>query len=374
MKCKLLAIALVLLLALTACNNSNEPKEVTDMAYTAEICGQSFSGTYTGTTVEELPHGAGTFTYESKKEELTYSGQWENGTIIGIGELEYDGFVLEYNETEYIGLYSGQTENGFPCGEGTFEGEKRDKYLVYEGSWKDGNLAEEGYLEANEFPVDVGNDIIRYGDFKGDVIDGIPTGEGSYSAKNDKGITYTYKGNWLSGQFNGEGELIFNHNNYYIQRGNFTNGVFAPTPIQFFTAIGTLEKSDYTIIKKARTFLEQHPDVFLTNNCDGFEIDKSFKYNEFTKDKDNFGDSLITVYMTVQQIWVEEFWGNNFTFCLGYDGSCNYYFMYMYNSAENIFENNWIQVTMLPLDHFTYETVSNTQQWAMAAAAVTITK
>lgn len=373
MKRRFLTVFPVLLM-LSAC--SSGPKEVTGMAYTAEVCGESFTGTYSGTILDDLPNGAGTFTYEGSKETLSYTGQWENGVITGTGELEYDGYVLEYNDTEYSGVYSGEAENGFPSGEGTYEGEKRDKYLVYEGGWKDGAFSGEGYLEANEYIVFMADDVKRTGEFEGEVLDGIPCGEASFTTQNGAGVTYTHKGQWTDGKCNGYGIRKFEDEDYRVMEGNYNDGKYTPSTPEFFTYLGTKKSASFGPSAKAAQFLADYSQIFLTNSIEGtdLEIDKSFKFAEFTKNPSVYGDKLISVSMSVIQIWESSIEDISYTYCLGRAGNGNIYYMYMYNSAENILVNNWVKATILPLDYFTYETVSNTQQWAMAAAAVTITK
>jgi hypothetical protein len=92
-------------------------------------------GTYTGETVNGLPHGSGIFiSSNTKNVSWTYAGGWENGHFSGNGKTVWsDGYVME-------GVYKNDLLNG----EGrTYQNTNN---LIYEGNYKDDEYDGRGTL------------------------------------------------------------------------------------------------------------------------------------------------------------------------------------------------------------------------------------
>lgn len=427
-------IVIFLVIAMVGCLCAcGGPKEVTDLQYTATIGNEEYSGVFTGTVIDKIPNGEGTFTFSGPEVNLTYSGQWENGVLVGAGHLEYDGFAFEYNGETYVGSYSGEAVNGVPNGEGTFtssdseanltysgqwesgalvgvgnleygsfvleyngetyvgsySGETVDGvpngagsfnasseegYINYTGSWTDGVFSGDGYLESDLYVVHFLDGVDRMGEYKGDLLDGLPSGSGTFTAVNDAGVRYTYTGEWKNGLYNGFGKATFDAFSN-VHEGNFKDGEFAPTPLQFFVALGTGDDDGYEITDNAVAFLEKYPDVFINNTTENtdIEFEENFKYEAFAKNPAKFGEKLIKISgLRVVQIFEYSDWGYDYSFCIAQDSNYNVYYIYLLGYADDVYEGSRVTLTALPLAYFTYPNTAGNKIWAIACAAVSI--
>ena len=150
------------------------------------------NGTYTGDMVSGVPHGQGTYTWNSGN---TYTGQWKNGKQDGYGEM----YTARNGQ-----LYKGEFVNGQRSGQGTCTYSNGD---VYTGQWKSGNPS--GYGEMTYANGDV---------YKGNFLAGTIRGQGTMVWAD--GSTYT--GNWKSGKQDGQGEMTYANGDRYV--GEFVRG------------------------------------------------------------------------------------------------------------------------------------------------------
>lgn len=309
------AAILTLTISLAACGG---PREVTDMAYSIEYREEALSGTYTGTTVENIPEGEGTFTCTDEGVTFVYTGTWEAGAMVGEGQLEYSAYAMTVDEdTEYVGQYNGT------------------------------------------------------------VVDGLPSGEGTYESVDEDEVAFVYEGEWADGLFNGQGERLFDSDDYEKQIGNFEEGQYRPTPAEYFVCMGTIKDQDYEVTDNALKFMETYPDIFLNNSIEGteVEVDTSFSYDAFAKNPSVYGDKLITVKnLYVVQIFEKELYGEEVSFMILSNSAYgdDVYFVNMYGYAEGIYEGSYVTLTALPLDFFTYPNTADQRIWAIACAGVSV--
>lgn len=370
-KTVVICLAIAMVICLCACGG---PKEVTDLQYTATIGNEEYTGAFTGTVIDKIPNGEGTFTVSGPEANLTYSGQWENGVLVGVGTLDSDAVSVDYNGETYVGSYSGEAVDGVPNGVGSFNASSEEGYINYTGSWTDGIFSGEGYLESDLYVVHFLGDVDRMGEYKGDVLDGLPSGSGTFTAVNDAGVRYTYTGEWKNGLYNGFGKATFDAFSNVLE-GNFKDGEFAPTPLQFFVALGTGDDDGYEITDNAVAFLEKYPDVFKNNTTENtdIEFEENFKYEAFAKNPAKFGDKLIKISgLSVVQIFEYSDWGYDYSFCIAQDSSYNVYYIYMFGYADDVYEGSKVTLTALPLAYFTYPNTAGNKIWAIACAAVSM--
>ena len=428
-------IAVVLCVLMVMCLAScGGPKEVTDMSYSATIGDATLNGMFTGTVEKKQPNGQGTFVFSDGSITVSYTGKWENGVPVGAGSLEYDGFKVEYCGTVYEGKYegdafagspngkgnyvasnddivftyvgewkdgaiagSGELEfskstinfddhvltgefcggvvDGLPCGTGEFTTKTEEAYLSYNGNWKDGVFSGAGTIDTNIYTVRFTDGVVRTGKYVGDVYNGLAEGEGTFTAVNDEGTSYTYVGTWKNGLYNGQGVCHWDTDDAYTQRGNFVDGDFLPTPVEFFVSKGTYPDKPYTITDNALVFLEKYPEIFLENNVSNeeVEVEQNFQYKAFEKNPNKYGTKLITVpSLRVVQIFEEDYWGHEHTFIIAQSGSGDVYYINLFGYWENIYEGSYIKLTALPLDYFTYPNIYGDKIWAIACAGVRI--
>ena len=333
-----------------------------------------YEGLYEGETLAGIPNGTGTFT-ASGDAVFVYSGQWAEGDFSGDGQLECDSMTIDYDGHTVTGSYNGAVTDGLPNGYGDFGTGDKASFLVYFGNWEMGSFRGEGTLDTNLYTVHFLDGVNRMGHYAGDAVDGIAEGNGSFAAINDSGISYLYVGEWKNGLYNGQGDVRWEDGSSAAQVGTFIDGEFTPTPAEYFVACGTYPEKPYAISADAYEFLETYPGVFLTNEVfdPAIQYEYNFQYNAYSKNPTLYGSKLVTLYsLKVIQIFESEYWGAAHTFMIAEDGARNVYYINMYGHCPGVYEDRYINITVLPLDYFTYPNISGTKTWAIACAGVRI--
>lgn len=288
--------------------------------------------------------------------------------------VEEQQIELVYNEKEYQGTYGGELLNGLPNGMGKFSAIKEDEYLQYSGEWTNGLFSGSGYVKTNNFIVKM-KTTDRHGEYEGEVLDGIPSGNGTFSAVNDLNEAYTYVGEWDSGMFNGQGTITYE---YRAFSGTFIDGEFCPTPYEIFRFAGEPDDGWYgfTIQDKSREFLIDHSNLFTQNSEDGLGafVDTTFSYRAYAKSPDLYGDQLIRqAKLHVAQIKeFDTFQNIRATEIIAVDTNENVYYVYYLGTVANVYVNDSITMYALPLDFFAYETTERIDMPAVVCAAAYI--
>ena len=122
-------------------------------------------------------------------------------------EAEDLPWTLERDGTEYEGVYTGEVGHMVPDGEGTFIGRGTgQKTFAWTGGWSFGHPDGPGELTDENCRTWIA-DTICAGTYRGQAADGIPEGEGEFSAVTAEGVPFTYVGEWKNGLPEGRGTL-----------------------------------------------------------------------------------------------------------------------------------------------------------------------
>lgn len=385
------------------------PQQVNNANYTVQFSGTSYPCSFTGTMLNRKPQGSGKYTVADNGSTIVFEGEvgddgtFTSGTVTGLPVVIntfsgaftaiYNGaivdgvltdkiqvfempFSLTFDGTEYSGNYTGDLQQSLPNGEGTFKFDENDRYFTYTGSWENGQLKGNGEINSNDVVAHLA-EVDRKGTYNGSVVNGVFCGKASFSATNDDGINYTYEGNWKNGLWDGQGKLIYNNADDYVNSiGTFVAGYFKPTVLEFLTSFGTSKNSPYTINNNGRAFIKVHELLFTKNTAAGVAefIDTDFSYATYSKHASIYGDSLFRIsglYVT-QAFECDDYWGRRITVFLVQDNNYNLYYGVLLNTSALIVEGRKITLTALPLDYSTYVGVDGNQHWAIRFAAVNI--
>lgn len=220
-------------------------------------------------------------------------------------------FSLSFQEKKFEGSYSGDVNSkNVPDGTGVFTGtpDGEGKYLNYNGSFTNGSLSGIGTLDTNNyqmsFPNDDGTTTEQTGSYNGSVKRGRPDGEGSFSATNAEGISYTYTGSFVDGLFNGQGQKVFDSPDTpkAPEIGTFINGYFMPTLAEAYSYLGYTDESSYggydvsDAEKATLDAIESADDI--DDYIDSI-LDPDLSYNTYTYNPDEFGGSAVAWTFTV---------------------------------------------------------------------------
>ena len=363
-------ITISLILGLCACGG---PKEVTNMQYTAQIAGSTYEGKYTGTILNKVPEGEGKFRFSDDDVEITYTGNWEDGYLVGTGDLQFDGFTLIYQDETYVGTYSGEAVKGFPDGEGIFTADVKDGFFEYEGTWKKGEFRGAGTLKSSNYVVTWIDGESNDGRFSGEVVDGLPSGSGVFLSQNSKGEKWTYTGEWKNGLPHGIGVLKFDNDNYYAWDGTFTDGEFTPTPAEYLAIVGW--DSEFTIPDNIYSFLKKNENMLISHSTKSYdgEITNKFDFVSFAKNPAGFGGRVIELTGYIAQIEDWEDYGEHYYF-ITIAGTNVVYTVYFCGYPTGIIEGNTAIITGIPIAGYSYTSVSGMNVNAIVVAGITVTK
>lgn len=254
--------------------------QFTDYPYSISIGNDSFAMQYTGESSDGIPNGNG----KVAAGDFTYEGSFDNGKATGIGNATAYPFVISYDGIAIEGKYSGEMLDGTPSGKGSFESTNSDTAFSYQGDWESGNLKGNGTLNCNFYTVHF-IDKNRTGTYSGNVLDGVPTGQGKFDASTDDNIDYEYSGEWKDGIMNGNGSWIYDGGDYWNMEGNFVNGEFIPTPSEFIKYCTNSPTLNFSVSDETLKYIDENVQYFgeqaVTEYPDGFV--QPFLYDEYRK-------------------------------------------------------------------------------------------
>lgn len=324
-------------------------------------------------SVEDMPL---VVKHDGKKYETYYTGELVDSKPVDPIQIRNFTYKLKYEDNELEGLYTGSIFNNLPDGTGEFVYENKGDYFEYSGSWKAGSMSGKGNLKSNIFIVHLSY-ADRVGNYSGETIDGVAKGEGTFSSKNSEGISYTYTGMWENGLFEGAGRCVFDDDDAWIQEGNYSAGEYKPSVADFYVSLGSPKNYRYRISDKEYEFIEAHESYFSggIQEVDEEFIDKSFKYEEFSKNPSAFELSIVKVAkLSVAQVYEFDDCDYHCTFIFALDSKYRAYYINMIGSAPSIVEGSRIQIIAMPVDYFAYQNVYGNSAYAIACIGMAVLK
>lgn len=242
--------------------------------------------------------------------------------------------------------------------------------FFYEGSWKDGSMSGNGHLDTNSYLMHF-SEFDRIGNYSGTTINGIPEGQGVFSAVNSEGVQYKYTGEFRNGLYNGQGSQIWEDEYAIKEIGNFTNSNFCPSIIEGLNSLGSASPK-FTIKSGSETekVIQDNLQYILGNGFDPNEvtpkINGNLSYAEYIKRPDDYiGQFVYWSGYTVTQVWVDSFFDTEYKMieiiAEDYDGHViRAYGVDDGNSAilNDIIENMYVEFVGIPLGSSYYENIS----------------
>lgn len=313
-----------------------------------------YLGTYTGEILDGFIEGNGVFVVSLEEDVVfSYDGKWMKGGLPAYeGYFENYPCIFSYQDLDIMGYYTGDILNNKFNGQGEFRSDS-DINFNYLGSWKDNVPSGIGILDTDQYQYTEG--II--GTYEGDVLEGIPNGNGVFTYQNSDNVGFTYTGEWKNGLFNGKGFFdSYNENVLADYRGTFTNGKYTPTRSEFIMHLSSFEMCPYEVSDISVEFIDMHEDFFPAEDLSIIEeyVDEDIKYNMITKFPHKYGDKFIRLEgYTVNTIRELEFpaLDDNLTLIIAYTGFVkdNVYIYYI-GSLEDIYRDDKITIYGLPID------------------------
>ena len=291
-------------------------------------------------------------------------------------EVTNKSTTINFQSVDYSGLYTGVCVSDIPQGEGEFSYKKDDQYLKYKGTFNEGSFSEKGTLETNFYKFKYA-DIERVGEYKGDVVDGIPNGHGTFTTKNDDNVEYTYEGEWKDGVFDGQGTTAWKDSESWVQTGTYKQGKFVPEFYELISSLATWSRMPFTLSDTSYNFLKQHKELFAANSYDAIApyLDGSVEYKHLAKSPGKYDGTIVAVNCSIQQIFenaVDDEWTKyTYTDLLVCDDNYNYYWAFYPGTCE-FYEGDKICVYGLPLGSSSFDNVGGGTTLVQVLAASTL--
>ncbi len=209
------------------------------------------SGSYEGDLTKGKPDGQGTFTWSGNDKQLTYTGNWVNGSAEGTGTLTLvnsDGKKLVYEGTFNNCKLNGICKGKITAADGSI--------TTFEGEFKDGQHNGEGHTET---VYGEGSDLTNSA-YDGSFVNGKAEGTGKKVTTYKSGNIVTYEGEFSKGKENGKGKMISEIHNGDVKtsEGDWKDG----------QASGYI-RSVCIYSEKSDKESSEYEGDFLNNNADG---------------------------------------------------------------------------------------------------------
>ena len=249
----------------------------------------------------------------------------------------------------------------------------------YTGAWAEGKISGKGNLKQGTYTVKMLDGTERIGEYEGEVLNGLPEGQGIFYSQNSKGDKYYYEGEWKNGLWNGQGKTV--HESGKVREGRYENCSFIPTPLELFTAY--FNHFNCSICANAQEFINANEDLFYKDVADIPEelLDKDFEIEKFKENPNsNIKGIVESNNLTVTQTEELDADPINFNFPKGIislilaqdEQKNNYFYFIVGRLPESVAEGSNIKLSAIPVNYFAYKNINNEDVWGLACAAVKI--
>ena len=282
--------------------------------------GVSFAGIYTGEYLNGQPNGNGNFKSEGELF-FYYDGTWNQGSIVGPGQLHTNNAQMNVNGSLARAEYSGHIENAFFNGEGTISIKQGDTHYTYSGNWSNN----------------------------------IYSGEGTLSVSSADSIGYTYNGSWKDGVYSGEGSLIYDSDDIIKYIGNFENGEFRPTFLQLINCLCSAENSKVILADDTLEYIENFQMAFLEHTTTVPTFD--FSYEDYATLQSEENSLCFTASLKIIQAreYDANVFGYPLTEFIGSDDEERVYYGYYMGYFDEIKSGDMTRITAYPIGYAPYK-------------------
>lgn len=200
----------------------------------------------------------------------------------------------------------------------------------------------------------------RVGTYTGELLNGIPNGVGKFEAVNPAGVKWYYEGDFVNGEFTGQGVTIWD--NGQIQRGTYENFVWKPNSAQIFECLKSLDEIGMSDASK--DFIENNNGIFPASVYFQIQdfIDRDISYKMITKEPNKYGNKIAqfdNLYINQIRVLPVGETQNEYTYMTAYDENYNVFELYYVGSLPDILDGDTVsKVYGIPLAVGGYETVA----------------
>lgn len=205
----------------------------------------------------------------------------------------------------------------------------------------------------------------RDGKYTGQLVDGVPSGQGKFESQNPEGIKWYYEGEFTDGRMTGVGKSVLEDEDTIDLEGHFTNYAFTPTKTEWYKFATYTDTQHFnTAVSPDETTLsmiEANPDYFPAVNDTSKSkvknlVDSSIEYKHLSKNVMPYrGKFIYFKNQYVAQTFSYTLWGHAYTSILTCDQSYNDYHYLTYYGDVDVYEGDTIAFVAIPYSSSSFE-------------------
>ena len=129
------------------------------------------------------------------------------------------------------------------------------------------------------------------------------------------------------------------------------SGGVATAAAEIYSLLQENESFPYTLTSKAKTFLEQHDDLFPSKGTiDSSLIDNSLDYRQILKNESKYGDKLYSISEGgVVEIWEETIDDNRYFTTINLSDGEQQYIVFYNGELDGVYKDSYVSAVGLPL-------------------------
>ena len=204
--------------------------------------------------------------------------------------------------------------------------------------------------------------VTRDGLYTGEMMDGLPNGQGTFSALNEAGATWTYTGGFQNGKFDGYGKTVWPEIGQ-SEEGTYVDGIFTPNTYELFQALAPRSFISYSFSKENELFVKDNLELFPANTEDAIQsasalVNPELTYPMMTKTLEGLEGQLYQCNSAqVLQIFQSSWYGHTVTDIIAKDKDLNTYVIFFDGELPDVYDDTKIDFIGLPISYSSYENV-----------------
>lgn len=210
--------------------------------------------------------------------------------------------------------------------------------------------------------VEDGETLDIDGKYTGEIVNGLPQGEGIFVVDGESGNKYVYEGTFADGCYNGFGVTTITNENGTIElAGTYTNGEYTPSTGEAFNYIGQLDLfGKFAISEDVIEFIDSNTTLFPIATHEAVQATdlQEFSNRQFNKTRKQDTIGLVKLNLYAAQVFEDDFiYNGKLTYLLAVDDDGNYYAVYYLGSAE-VYDEDTITVYAIPCATSGFDNIS----------------
>lgn len=211
----------------------------------------------------------------------------------------------------------------------------------------------------------------------GEVLDGLPNGQGKFESETSDGLKWYYEGEFKEGLFDGYGKTVWESG--VVNEGEYDEGEFTPTIAELTKALGTIWNTEFSVSKDNMEYLTEHKRYFPAKSeaylVDAqWDIDNELTYKQMIKTLRGYEGKLFSCdEAIVVQVTERVYFGYTVTRLIAVDNDRNVYYIACYDSLDDVLGESEISFFGLPVDTVSYENVGGGTTNAVMIIACDVT-